>query len=407
MAADQFTLRSGTAGDFDDLFLVVQRAFNDDPDDEEREDERQVYEPDRTILVSAGDTLAGTAAAYTRELTVPGGVVPAAHVTMVGVDPTFRRQGVLTRMMTYQLADIRRRGEPVALLWASEGRIYQRFGYGLAARKLALEIEREARLREAPLPGRLRGGTPAELVTELKEIYERVRVERVGWSGRPGIWWDHLLNDIPKRRRGSSMLRAAVHEGPDGPDGYAMWRVRGDWSATGPRGEVMVREVAAATTEAYRSLWQHLLTVDLTRSTSIWIAAIDEPLLFLVDEPRRLGARLGDGLWLRVIDVPAALSARRYAAPVDVVVAIDDPLIPDNSGAWHLVGDATGAKCVRADRPAELHCEVSALATAYLGDASLSTLAAAGRVHELVPGTLAPAATAFGWPRPPSAVEIF
>src|SRR5439155_334180 len=88
-------------------------------------------------------------------------------------------------------------------------------------------------------------------------------------------------------------------------------------------------------------------------------------------------------------------------------VAVDDPPLPDTSGAWHLVGDPTGAKCVRADRPAELRCEVSALAAVYLGDASLATLAAAGRVRELVPGTLAPAATAFGWPRPPSAVEIF
>jgi len=407
MAADQFTVRSGTADDFDDLFLVLQRAFNDDPDDAERDDERQVYEPDRSILAYRGDALAGTAAAYTRELTVPGGVVPAAHVSMVGVDPTFRRQGVLTRMMTHQLADIRGRGEPVALLWASEGRIYQRYGYGLAARKLAFEIEREVRLRETPPPAGLRGGTPAELVADLRAVYERVRVDRVGWSSRPGIWWDHLLGDLPKRRRGASMLRGVVHDGPDGPDGYALWRVRGDWSSTGPRGEVVVREVAAATTGAYRALWHHLLTVDLTRSTSMWIAAIDEPLLFLVDEPRRVGARLGDGLWLRVVDVPAALTARRYAAPVDVVVAVDDPQLPDNSGAWHLVGDPTGAKCVRADRPAELRCEVSALAAVYLGDASLATLAAAGRVRELVPGTLAPAATAFGWPRPPSAVEIF
>src|SRR5437763_1954798 len=252
MAADQFTVRSGTADDFDDLFLVLQRAFNDDPDDAERDDERQVYEPDRSILAYRGDALAGTAAAYTRDLTVPGGVVPAAHVTMVGVDPTFRRQRVLTRMMTHQLADVRARGEAVAVLWASEGRIYQRFGYGLAARKIGLEIEREVRLREAPPPGGLRGGTPAALAADMTAVYERVRVERVGWSSRPGIWWQHLLNDIAKRRRGASMLRAVVHDGADGPDGYAMWRVRGELSDRGPRGEVIVREVVAATTGAYR-----------------------------------------------------------------------------------------------------------------------------------------------------------
>jgi len=170
---------------------------------------------------------------------------------------------------------------------------------------------------------------------------------------------------------------------------------------------VIVREVVAETTEAYRALWDHLLTVDLTRSASMWLGALDEPLLYLVDEPRRLNSRLGDALWVRLVDVPAALAARHYAAPVDVVIAVEDPLIPDNSGTWHLVGDPTGAKCARADRPAELHCELAALGAAYLGDGTLATLAAAGRVRELVPGTLAPASTAFGWPRPPSAVEIF
>src|SRR6266545_3740890 len=356
MAVDRFTLRAGTPEDHDEIYRVLQQAFNDDPDDAEREDERLVYEPDRAILVESGPTLAGVAGAYTRELTVPGGALAAGHVTMVGVEPAFRRQGVLTRMMTHQLADIRARGETVAILWASEGRIYQRFGYGLAARKLSFDVEREARFRVPPAPGG---------------------------------------------------LRPALHEGDGGVDGYALWRVRGDWSATGPQGEVMVREVVAATTEAYRSLWHHLLTMDLTRTTSMWLGAVDEPLLYLVDEPRRLGARLGDGLWLRLTDVPAALARRRYAAPVDVTIAVEDPLIPDNTGTWHLAGDRDGARCGPADRPAELRAELAALGAVYLGDASLATLAAAGRVTELVPGTLAPTATAFGWPRPPSAVEIF
>ncbi len=407
MAVDRFTLRAGTPEDHDEIYRVLQQAFNDDPDDAEREDERLVYEPDRAILVESGPTLAGVAGAYTRELTVPGGALAAGHVTMVGVEPAFRRQGVLTRMMTHQLADIRARGETVAILWASEGRIYQRFGYGLAARKLSFDVEREARFRVPPAPGGLRPAAPKDVVAELQKVYDQVRLEKVGWSSRDGVWWEHLLTDLPKRRRNASALRAALHEGDGGVDGYALWRVRGDWSATGPQGEVMVREVVAATTEAYRSLWHHLLTMDLTRTTSMWLGAVDEPLLYLVDEPRRLGARLGDGLWLRLTDVPAALARRRYAAPVDVTIAVEDPLIPDNTGTWHLAGDRDGARCGPADRPAELRAELAALGAVYLGDASLATLAAAGRVTELVPGTLAPTATAFGWPRPPSAVEIF
>jgi predicted acetyltransferase len=407
MAEDGFTLRAGTPEDHDEIYRILSLAFNDDPDDDERAYEQQVYEPDRAILALAGDTLAGAAGAYTRELAVPGGALAAAHVTMVGVDSAYRRQGVLTRMMAHQFADIRARGESVAVLWASEGRIYQRFGYGLAARRQTFEIEHEAQLREPPRPGGVRSAAPADVAADLQKLYDQVRVERVGWSSRDGTWWEHTLTDLPKRRRGGSALRAVLHDGEVGVDGYALWRVRGEWGTSGPQGEVMVREVVTATTDAYRAIWHYLLNVDLTRHTSMFLGALDEPLLYLVDEPRRLGGRLGDSLWVRLVDVPAALASRRYAAPVDVVIEVDDPQLPANSGTWHLVGDLTSARCGPADRPAELRCEIGALGAAYLGDASLATLAAAGRVRELVRGTLAPAATAFGWYRAPSGIEIF
>jgi predicted acetyltransferase len=277
----------------------------------------------------------------------------------------------------------------------------------MATRRMSFDIEREARLRDAPAPGGLRLARPTDVTAELQKVFDQVRVERVGWSAREGNWWEHLLADLPKRRRGGTALRAVLHEGDGGVDGYALWRAKGDWGETGPRGEVIVREVVATNTEAYRALWQHLLSVDLTRSASTWLGSIDEPLLYLVDEPRRLGTRVGDGLWARLTDVPAALAARRYAAPVDVTIAVDDPLLPDNTGTWHLVGGLDGARCTPADRPADLRADVAALGAAYLGDASLAVLAAAGRVDELVPGTLAPAAAAFRWPVAPSSIEIF
>src|SRR2546421_6245913 len=223
MAEDGFTLRTGTAEDHDEIYRILSLAFNDDPDDAEREDERLVYEPERALVALAGDARAGAAGAYTRELAVPGGAVAATHVTMVGVDPAYRRRGILTRMMLKQLADIRALGEPVAVLWASEGRIYQRFGYGMAARRMSLDIEREARLREAPPPGGLRNAVPMEVVGELQKVYDQVRVDRVGWSSREGAWWEHILTDLPKRRRGGTVLRAGLHEGDGGGDGDALW----------------------------------------------------------------------------------------------------------------------------------------------------------------------------------------
>jgi predicted acetyltransferase len=408
VTSDDYSVRVATSDDWDQVVSAVSEAFGEAWESDTTENERPIWEPERTLLsVSAGEVV-GSAGVFTRDLSVPGGVLPAAHVTLVSVRPTHRRRGLLTRMMRRQLADIRTAGEPVAVLWASEGRIYQRFGYGLAAQKLSLTV-REARLREAPTAaeGNLRSVSPAEATELLSKVYEQLRADRVGWSSRDERWWGYVLGDPKSERHGATPLRVTVHEGQSGVDGYVLWRVKRDWDGTGPKGVVRVREVVALTPEAYRSLWRLLLSVDLTRSTEYWYAAVDEPLQYLVDEPRRLAGQVGDALWLRVVDLPAALAGRRYAAPVDVVFEVTDALIPENAGRWRLTGDARSATCTRTDRPADLGCDISALGAAYLGGAALSTLAAAGRVAVPNPAALGPASLAFGWHRLPSATEVF
>jgi predicted acetyltransferase len=404
-----YTLRAGTPEDFDEIWRVVIGAFNEDPEEDAREVERLVYEPERTILTVADDQVAGVASAFTRELSVPGAVIPAAHVTMVGVEATHRRRGVLTRMMHHQLADVRARGEAVAVLWASEGRIYQRYGYGMAAQRLLIEAEREVQLRAAPGPaaGRLRAAVPAAVAQELQKVYEQVFADRTGWSGRDSRWWDYVLADPSSQRGGATALRVIIHDPGTGADGYALWRVKNEAIPGGGKNTVVIREVVAANPRAYQALWHFLLNVDLTRETRFPFAAVDEPLLHSVNEPRRLHGRVMDSLWVRLTDVPAALSARRYAAPVDVVIEVTDPVLPENSGAWHLVADPDSASCRPAERGADLRCDLGALGAAYLGGSSLAALAAAGRVHELTPGTLGRAAAAFGWYRAPSATEVF
>src|SRR5256885_1603259 len=192
-----YTLRAGTAEDHDEIYQVVGMAFNDDPDDVERAAERLVFEPERAIVACDGPAIVGAAGAYTRDLAVPGAMLPAAHVTMVGVHPVHRRQGLLTRMMHHQLADVRARGEAIAVLWASEGKIYQRYGYGLAARRHSFEIDREVRFREAPPPGGLRGAVPTEVVGDLPKVYDQVRVERTGWASPAGRWGGDPLARLP------------------------------------------------------------------------------------------------------------------------------------------------------------------------------------------------------------------
>jgi predicted acetyltransferase len=405
----EYTLRTARADEFAETDSLLKEVFNGEWDQEVSDFEATVFEPERTRFAIAADgTLAGEVSAYTRELTVPGGSLPAGHVTAVGVRPIHRRRGLLRRMITEQLADIRGRGEPVAVLWASEGRIYQRFGYGLAASRLVLEADREVAVNQpAPAdPGRLRSVPLAEAADVIAKTYDAVRLARPGYSNRTDVWWRKALADPAGERHGAGPIRLTVHESDAGVDGYALWRVKDDWDHS-PKGQVQVRELVAGNPVAYRALVDLLMDIDLTRSLRYSFAAVDEPLLQMVNEPRRLNAKVHDALWLRLTDVPAALAARRYPVPVDVALGVDDPILADNSGTWQLSGDPDSARCTRTDRSPDLRLDVSALGAAYLGGSTLTQLAGAGRVTELTPGALVRASSALGWYCQPAAAEVF
>jgi predicted acetyltransferase len=412
---DGYVFRDAAADDFEGVWQLFTGAFNESDDQDVRVMEERTFEPERVRLATFGDEIVGQVATYTRDLTVPGAIVPAAHVTLVAVEPTHRRHGLLRRMMNHQLTTY---PEPIAVLWATEGRIYQRFGYGLAAKVLDLGAStNELRL----LPGtpglNHQGGTvravsPSEGRKILAEVYEQQRAEQPGRSSRAEKHWDNLLADPESRRRGATKLRIALYEQGGTAEGYALWRAKADWSETGPNGETRLVEIVANTPAAYAALWQFLFSIDLSRRFSAGHLAAEEPILYLVDEPRRLGARLGDGLWVRVLDVPAALVARRYAAPLDVVLEVGDAIIARNAGRWRLRAAADGTAVCEpvadsAPEPADLACDVADLGAAYLGGTSLGQLALTGRVRELTPGALRRAAAAFTWHVAPTATEIF
>jgi predicted acetyltransferase len=404
----EIELRVGVADDVDAVTALLAQAFHYSVDADVEASNRLVFEAERSLVAEDHGAMVGHAGAFTRDLTVPGSTLPAAHVTMVGVAPTHRRRRLLTRMMERQLREVRNAGrEPVAVLWASEGRIYPRFGYGLAAQKLDLTIpNRELAVATAPTTA-LRQVDPADAWPTIAAVYDAARPGRVGWSDRSEAWWRRILADPPGQRGGASRLYAALYDGHDGPLGYALWRTRSGWSGSGPAGEVDVREIVSDEPVAYAALCHLVLSVDLTRTVHIPFVAVDDPLWHLVDEPRRLGAQLAECLWVRLVDLPAALAARRYAADVDVVFEVTDPLLPANAGRWRLTGGPTGASCAAATGPADLSCDVRDLGAAYLGGTSLAALAAAGRVRESTPGALQSASIAFGWHRLPSATEVF
>lgn len=402
-------LRTATPDDARERAELIAAAFLGDLDDETFASRELIAEPDRAHVVTDEARIVATAAILSREMTVPGAVVPAAHVSAVVVAPTHRRRGLLSRLMSTQLQAVRDQDtEPIAALWATEGGIYGRYGYGLACWHVEYQIPTSVvRVPGATPLERLRMVTPSAARDELAAVLDRARVERPGLSSRPGGWWEHITRDDPSARHGMSALRGVLYETGGRAEGYALWRVKEGWEHTGPVGEVIVTEVVAETTDAYAALWRFLLSIDLTRTVKYRYAAPDEPLPYIVTDGQALGASTRPALWVRVVDVAAALSRRRYAAPVDVVLEVADERMPHNAGRWQLVGDVASAKCVATEAAPDFSLDVRELGSVYLGGVSLATLAAAGQVVEHRPGAVAAASAAFGWHRQPVSIEVF
>jgi len=392
--------------------LVV--AFGEGLTDAEFDDWRRTLEPDRLIAAFDGEVPIGAAGAYTFRMTVPGGEVAAAGVTAVGVEPGHRRQGILRSLMRHQLDDVRERGEPVAVLWASESAIYQRFGYGLGTLSGTFEIDRSrtAWLRPWEPEGKMRLVDEAEALATFPSVYEQMRAVTPGALARTEHWWRwETLYDAEHRRRGAGPKFRYLYEVGGAAEGYAIYRVKTDWDDRGPKGQVLVVEAMAVTPRAERAVWAFLFGVDLTRTTRAGRVAIPHPLLLELADPRALGITIGDGLWVRLVDLPAALGARRYGAAGTLVLEVADAFCPWNAGRWRLAaagepGDAA-AVLERTDAPPDLALDVADLAAVYLGGFRVSDLARAGRVEERTPGALRQADALFAAERTPWCATMF
>ncbi|MDJ0340119.1 GNAT family N-acetyltransferase [Streptomyces sp. H10-C2] len=394
-------LRVLDAGQWDGWYGKFERAFGGVEDaSEERALWRELTECERSLAAMDADDIVGTAGAFSFRLSLPGGaLVPAAGVTMVSVQPTHRRRGVLTAMMRRQLDDVRALGEPLAVLTASEPAIYGRFGYGNATEQMRLEIDTtRVRLRLPAGTERVRLRiVPPEAG---REACEAVYAQRV--AGRPGMiarqpGWDRQpLLDPESQRHGAGPLLCVLAEVDGEVRGYARYAVTARWSPAGPDGSVALRDVEALDPVTYAALWSYLFDLDLTSRLTTYNRPADDPLLHLVSDVRRCGIGMRDSLHVRLVELGAALEARTYATPVDVVFDVEDAFCPWNEGRWRLTGDHKGASCVRTGDAADLALSVRELGSVYLGGFSLSALAGAGRVTELRPGALAEASPAFG-----------
>jgi len=409
-----YPIRPVSSEEFDAFHTVDTHAFHGSPlTAEERQLVVSHLEFDRSLAAFDGATPVGTAGAYTFQLTVPGSVsLAAAGVTWVSVLPSHRRRGVLSSMMRRQLADIRDRGEPLAVLWASESVIYSRYGYGRAMWHADLTLYRgEGTLaRTAAADGglRMRLVEPAAAIPELAKVYDAVLPSRPGFIARTESWWQRTVYDPPDRRYGTSPLHCVLAEDDNGPRGYALYSAVSRWDSDTslPDSALHVREMVAADAAASAALSADLLSRDLTAEFRLRGRPLDDPLLYQLADPRRARPRLKDALWVRIIDVPGALARRRYSAPADVILQVRDDLLPANAGLWRLTtgeaapdGSGLAATCEPASSSAapDVVLDVTQLGAAYLGGTTLGALAGAGLVAEGLPGAVRQLSAALSW----------
>jgi predicted acetyltransferase len=387
------------------LVDVIGHYFGSRTTEENAADFAQWIELGRVHGAWEGERIVGGAGAFAFRLSIPGGEVPAGGVTVVGVLPSHRRRGILTALMRAQLDDSRARGDAAAVLWASEGTIYPRFGYGLASRIGSMRLAAERTRFASPFEPRgvVRLVDAAEAAALFPPLYDEVFAQRAGMVGRTGVWWEtRRLRDNPSQP--TPPKNFALLELDGAPAGYVIYKVKQDWDGAGfSKGSVEVVEAIAPTADATRELWRWIFDFDWTSEFTANFLPLDHPLFLLLAEPRRLSFQLNDGVWVRLLDVAAALGARSYAGDAEVVVDVSDAFLPDNAGRW-LIG-AGGATRTKAD--AELAVDVTGLASVYLGGYTFADLVRGSRAEELRAGAVERADALFRTAAEPWCAEIF
>jgi predicted acetyltransferase len=365
-------------------------------------------ELDRTVAVFEGDEIVGTGRNYSLELTLPGGVaIPTGAVSWISVRPTHRRRGILRAMMTYLLDECAARGECVSMLTASEGGIYRRFGYGVASRVLEIELRRAEVAFERPVTeGRLRMVEPEEGKKLAPELFERVRASRNGAVSRPSVWWD--AEWAPP-----SMVKHrfdVVYERNGRIEGYVLYGVDGTWTDGFSAKTLEVQDLVAATPDAEAALWQFLCDVDLVNTVTHWTVPPDIELPWRLRDTRQMRTTtFRDWLWVRPVDVPALLRARRYLSSGRLVLEVRDGMRPGGAAAGRFRLDASpdGAECARTDADPDLVLDVAALGSIVLGGLDASTMGRAGAAEERTAGALRTADALFAADRAPFAFTWF
>ncbi|GLF98984.1 GNAT family N-acetyltransferase [Streptomyces yaizuensis] len=373
-----------------DLHYLVFLAK--EPEDDVRALHREILQHCDRIGAYEGDELVGLLAAHPLALSVPGGELPCAGVTFVSVAPTHRRRGVLSGMMAELWRRCAAGGQPLAALWVSETGIYGRFGFEPATRSYTVEIDTDHPLvlRTEPDERPLRLVAPADAPAVIGALHAAGRRERGGRVARDGFWWrTHVLPEEDGGNDDLTPVRVVTVGDPGAePVGYACYRTLGDDEG---RGVVHVDELEAASPAVAAALWRYLTSIDLADKVRAWGRPLDDPLLrFAGDRDQVRITQEFPALWLRLVDVPAALTGRTWAEPVDLVLEVTDVELPANAGRYRLTAGADGsARVERTGDAPDLTIGVRELTAGYLGDIGAAELVRAGLVAEHTPGAAA------------------
>jgi predicted acetyltransferase len=371
------------------------------PDREESWELRQkLYDDMPGLVVHDGDELVAHAAFFRFQMSVPGSMRPAHGITEVIVLPTHRRRGILTSLMRQQLDDLRAEGAAVAALWASESAIYGRFGYGQATRLARSTVPRGYRAMRtvAGVEGvRLELLEMGPAREQCREVYDQAVPLRPGMIERSEPLHSWVTRDEYGGKSGASTSRAvlALDAATGAARGYAWFSVKSEWHSRGPEGTTSVRELIALDPPANAALLRFLLDIDLTSETRFGNLPVDHGLFALLIEPRRAAPMVLDQLWVRLVDVGAALAGRTYGTEVTSRIGVRDEFCGWNDGVWALDGGPTGATCTKVTGDPDIVIDVRDLASAYLGDGSVGALARAGLAEERVPGAVGRLTRAF------------
>jgi predicted acetyltransferase len=422
--ADPYPIRPVGPDEFDAFYAVDLHAFHGRPmSDQRRAEVIRLFEFDRSLVAFDGDSPVGISGVYSLRMCLPGAMAPAAGVTFIAVLPTHRRRGILSSLIRRQFAHIRDRGEAIAVLWSSEAGIYGRYGYGAASWHSTFTFGRnEGELgRQAPPAGpglRLRLAEPESVRAELAKIYETMLPTRPGMFARDELGWNRVLATADEAQADTDPLRCLLAEDDNGPRGYALYSGTSRWDGQTFLADsaLSISEMLATDPAATAAIWADLLSRDLTTEFTAELRPADDPLLHMLADPRRARPRVSDGLWVRLTDLPLALSQRRYACPADVVIEVTDAMLPQNAGRWRLSTSAPrgaeaaqglAAYCEPSAAPADITLDVSALGAAYLGGTRLGALAGAGLVAEHRPGAVAGLSAAMSWDPAPWCPMIY